>query len=67
MTDFYPLHTWVIDWNKINSVEDIKRILQGMELRPITTYPMFDTEIKPLCKLIDRDGNAVDPETLEKL
>lgn len=50
--------TWIIDWNKINTIGDIKYILSSFDLRPIVDHPDFDG-LKKYCKLIDEDGNEV--------
>ena len=63
MSDVYPLHEWVIDWNKVKTVEDLKSILICADCRPNARHPNFYI-IKDMCKLIDRDGRQVDPETL---
>lgn len=64
MDDTFFIHTWIIDWNKVNSFEDLKKILMGMDLFPKPYHPDFD-EIRPFCKLIDQDGREVDPNTLQ--
>lgn len=54
---------WVIDWRKIQTVEDIKTLLSCCDLHPRPMHPDF-VNLKPLCKLIDDDGREV-PEPVE--
>lgn len=63
MTDIYWLHTWVIDWSKIKTVEDIKEILICADCKPNPDHPNFYI-IRDKCKLINRDGKELDPKTL---
>lgn len=53
--------TWEIDWDKIQSWEDIKVLLQHCDIHPKPRHPDFEF-VKPLCKLIDMDGRRLDPE-----
>ena len=66
MSDVYHLHHWVIDWSKVQTVEDIKSILICADCRPNADHPNFYI-IKDMCRLIDRDGKQVDPETLQPI
>ncbi|MGN6133468.1 MAG: hypothetical protein ACTHOU_03165 [Aureliella sp.] len=49
---------WVIDWKRINSIEDLKALLQACELQPRPSHPSFEL-LKPFCKQIDDDGREV--------
>lgn len=59
-------HTWIIDWSKVTSWEHLKELLQCTDMKPNPYHPQFD-EIKHLCKLVNRDGEQVDPNTLRPL
>jgi hypothetical protein len=59
-TDAMKTH-WVIDWRRINSIEDIKALLMACELQPQPSHPSFEL-LKPFCKKIDDDGREV-PES----
>jgi hypothetical protein len=49
---------WVIDWDKVQTVEHIKILLRSLDLRPRPLHPEF-SNYQPLCKLIDDDGREV--------
>lgn len=56
--------TWVFDWAKIRSVEDVVRLLKACELHPRPDHIDFE-HLRPLCKLIDDDGREIAPSTAE--
>lgn len=49
---------WVIDWEKVQTVEQIKTLLRSLDLQPRPLHPEF-CNYKSLCKLIDDDGREV--------
>ena len=64
--DVFYLHHWVIDWDKIKTVEHVIELLKCCDIQPRPSHPQFD-EIKHMCKMIDADGRQVDPTTLKPL
>lgn len=50
--------TWVIDWNKVTTIEHIKALLISAEMQPNKNHHSFDS-IKDLCKQIDADGKEI--------
>lgn len=55
-------YTWVISWDKIKDINDIKLLLQSFDLQVLNKAPGFKDLVR-LCKMIDEDGNEVNPET----
>ncbi len=60
-----PQHQWVVDWSKVTTWQNLRELLQCMELTPNPHHPYFES-IRHLCKMIDMDGHEVDPETLKR-
>lgn len=58
--------TWVFDWAKIKSVEDVVRLLKACELHPRADHIDFE-HLRPLCKLIDDDGREITQSMSERL
>ncbi len=57
--------TWVFDWAKIKTVEDVVQLLKACDLHPRPEHIDFE-HLKPYCKLIDDDGREiVQPATQE--
>ncbi len=50
--------TWVFDWAKIKTVEDVVQLLKACELHPRPDHVDFE-HLKPFCKLIDDDGREI--------
>jgi hypothetical protein len=54
----YYLQHYVIDWDKVKTVEDLKIILQAME----PTFEMYQVnrhpELKPYVVLVDKNPQA---------
>lgn len=57
--------TWVFDWAKIKSVEDVVQLLKACELHPRPDHIDFE-HLKPFCKLIDDDGREILPSKSER-
>lgn len=41
---------WEFDWDKINTVEDLKQLLKGIDMYPMPNAPNWEN-LKPYCKL----------------
>ncbi len=50
--------TWVLDWAKIRTVEDVVQLLKACDLHPRPDHIDFE-HLRPFCKLIDDDGREV--------
>lgn len=53
---------WVVNWKKIQTVEDIKSILMAMAIHPVPENLGFEY-IRHLCVFIDDDGKELPDPT----
>ncbi len=58
--------TWVINWKKIQTFEDIKTLLISLDLRPVPTTLAFE-DIKHLCSYIDDDGKEIPEDSDDEI
>lgn len=62
----YPVVVTVIDWQKVKTLEDVIALLQACHVElPEQCNKQYE-KVKHLTKMVDRNGNTIDPSAYWK-